>query len=106
MKLRDVWQDYDLVFCRADGSPWHPKTVSTRFVDTAERLGMPHLSLHGLRHTWATLALGGNVHPRVVQERLGHSSVGVTLDIYSHVTPAMQSLAAEQVAALIYGDVQ
>lgn len=106
MKLRNVWQDYDLVFCRADGSPLHPKTVSTRFVDTAERIGMPHLSLHGLRHTWATLALGGNVHPRVVQERLGHSSVGVTLDIYSHVTPAMQSKAAEQVAALIYGEGQ
>ncbi|HVA61578.1 MAG TPA: tyrosine-type recombinase/integrase [Mycobacteriales bacterium] len=56
---------------------------------------------HDLRHTWATLALEAGVHPKVVQERLGHSNVSITLDLYSHVSPAMQSDAAEKVASLI-----
>jgi integrase len=54
-----------------------------------------------LRHTWATLALGAGVHPKVVSERLGHSKIAITLDVYSHVTPAMQADAAETVASLI-----
>ena len=56
--------------------------------------------MHGLRHTWATLALRAGVHPKVVQERLGHSSITVTLGIYSHVTDGLDLGAAEQVAAL------
>ena len=58
---------------------------------------------HDLRHTWATLALRAGVHPKVVQERLGHSSITVTLDTYSHAIPAMQAEAADVVAALIDG---
>ncbi len=57
----------------------------------------------GLRHTWATLALRAGVHPKVVQERLGHSTIGVTLNIYSHVSVGMQRDAAEKVAGLIFG---
>jgi integrase len=56
-----------------------------------------------LRHTWATLALEAGVHPKVVSERLGHANISVTLDTYSHVSPAMQSDAADRVAALIMG---
>ena len=56
-----------------------------------------------LRHTWATLALRASVHPKVVQERLGHSNIGVTLSIYSHVSAGMQRDAAETVAAMIFG---
>jgi len=56
-----------------------------------------------LRHTWATLALEAGVHPKVVQERLGHSNVSITLDLYSYVSPAMQTDAADRVAALILG---
>jgi integrase len=57
--------------------------------------------LHGLRHTWATIALEQGVHPRVVQERLGHSNIAITLQIYSHVMPTMHDDAAATVAALI-----
>jgi integrase len=60
-------------------------------------------SLHGLRHSWATLALRAGVHPKVVQERLGHATIGITLGTYSHVTAGMQRDAAEQVAGLIFG---
>lgn len=96
--------DLDLVFCRPDGDVIHPKAISDGFRVDVKRSGLPYLSLHGLRHTWATLALQAGIHPRVVQERLGHSSVGVTLDIYSHVTPSLQAEAASRVAALFGAD--
>jgi integrase len=57
--------------------------------------------VHGLRHTWATLALQAGIHPKIVQERLGHAQISVTLDTYSHVTPAMDRAAATTVAALL-----
>ena len=61
---------------------------------------MPIISLHALRHTWATLALRAGVHPKVVQERLGHSTVAITLEIYSHVTEGLGREAADRVASL------
>jgi len=57
--------------------------------------------LHGLRHTWATLALERGIHPRVAQERLGHSTIPITLGIYSHVAPTLHDEAAEPVAPLV-----
>ena len=59
---------------------------------------MPTIPLHGLRHTWATIALQAGVHPRVVQERLGHSNIAITLQTYSHVLPTMHDEAAASVA--------
>jgi integrase len=63
--------------------------------------GLPKIRLHDLRHTHATLALEAGVHPKVVQERLGHATIAITLDIYSHAIPAMQEDAAETIAALL-----
>ena len=63
--------------------------------------GLPRLTLHGLRHTWATLALEQGIHPRVVQERLGHSTIAITLGIYSHVAPTLHDEAAQLVADLV-----
>ena len=65
--------------------------------------GLPSIRLHDVRHSNATLALGAGVHPKVVSERLGHASVGITLDTYSHVLPSLQEEeAAETVAAVIF----
>jgi integrase len=88
------------VFAREDGVPLRPRTFSRSFARHARTAGLPVIRLHDLRHTWATLALSQGVHPKVVQERLGHASIAVTLDIYSHAVPAMQEDAAERVAAL------
>jgi integrase len=96
--------DHDLVFARPDGRPWHPERFSRIFGEHVARHGLPALSVHGLRHSWATLALGSGVHPKVVQERLGHSTIGITLDVYSHVMPSMETDAAERVAVLILGN--
>jgi integrase len=101
LQIGENWQDHDLVFCQVDGGPLNPEHISAMFTRRGKRWGLPKLTLHGLRHTWATLALQSNVHPRVVQERLGHSTVGVTLDTYSHVTVGMQQQAADDVASLL-----
>ena len=97
------YQDHDLVFCRPDGQPYNPKRFSREFDRRLARFGLPRIRLHDLRHTWATLALEAGVDVKVVAERLGHTSPMVTWTIYQHVTPPMQSGAAETVARLIFG---
>ncbi len=97
------WTDLDLVFSRADGHPLHPERFSRSFADRARQLGFPRIRLHDLRHGWATMALAAGVHPKVVQERLGHANIGITLDVYSHVTAGLHDDAAERVAGLVFG---
>ncbi len=101
MLLGAGWRDHDLIFTKVTGEPLHPERFSREFDRAVQRHEIPRLTLHGLRHTWASLALQAGVHPKVVQERLGHSTVGITLDIYSHVLPAMQTNAAETVALVL-----
>jgi integrase len=94
------WTDNDLVFCHPDGTMVHPERFSRGFLETVARIGLPRIRLHDLRHGWATLALQASIHSKVVQERLGHSNIAITLDIYSHVVAGLHEEAAEQVAAL------
>jgi len=93
--------DEGLVFHHPDGACLRPDAVSAHFVRRVGQFGLPTLTLHGLRHTWATLALEQGIHPRVVQERLGHSTIAITLGIYSHVSPTLHDEAAILVAASI-----
>jgi integrase len=95
------WRDLDLIFPRADGSPEDVNNLSKRFGALRKRLGIEGLRVHDLRHTSATLALQAGVHPKIVQERLGHANIGVTLDTYSHVLPNMQREAADALDALV-----
>ncbi len=97
------YDDHDLVFCRRDGKPFNPKRFSREFDRRLTRFALPRIRLHDLRHTWATLALEAGIDVKVVADRLGHSSPVITWTIYQHVTPAMQSGAAEKVAGLIFG---
>jgi integrase len=92
-----------LVFCHPDGSPIHPDRFSKVFDGLVRSSGLPRIRLHDLRHTHATHLLGAAVHPKIVQERLGHSSIAITLDTYSHVTPALQREAADVTGALLFG---
>lgn len=96
------WSDLDLAFCRVDGTPLHPERFSRQFGERVRQLGLPKIRMHDLRHGWATMALAAGVHPKVVQERLGHANISITLDVYSHVTAALHSDAAEKVAGLIF----
>lgn len=97
------YRDEGRVFAHPDGRPYHPDRFSREFDRRVERHGMQRIRLHDLRHTWATLALQAGVDVKVVAERLGHSSAKITWDVYQHVTPAMQSNAAETVAGPIFG---
>jgi len=86
----------DLVFCHPDGRPLRPNSVTRAFHDIARSLSLQGISLHSLRHAHATILLQQGVHPKIVQERLGHSSISTTLDIYSHVVPGLQQAAAQR----------
>ncbi|MEX1253318.1 MAG: tyrosine-type recombinase/integrase [Dehalococcoidia bacterium] len=97
------YNEAGLVFCQADGAPVRPAWMTRAFRQRVSKAGLPAIRLHDLRHTHATLALAAGVHPKVVSERLGHATVSITLDTYSHSIPALQEQAAEQVAALVFG---
>ena len=75
--------------------------ISIAFCAIVRENGFPHLTFHGLRHAHATLALTAGINPKVVSERLGHSTIAVTMDIYSHVLPGMQEEAALAVERLL-----
>jgi integrase len=96
-----VRQSADTLVCaRADGEPMTPVSMTHAFWSFVHSLdGMPHVRFHDLRHTHATQLLLAGVHPRIAQERLGHSTVALTLDLYSHVTGVMQEDAAAKIDA-------
>ena len=88
------WHNSDYVFSRSDGSPVDPDAVTHAFSRIIKQAGLPSIRFHDLRHTHASLMLKQGVHPKVVSERLGHASVTITLDTYSHVLPGLQEAAA------------
>lgn len=96
-----AWNDTGLVFTREDGSLIHPEQAIKNFASAVKKAGVPTIRLHDLRHTNATLAFAAGVHPKVISERLGHATVAMTLDIYSHAVPALSEEAANMIAALI-----
>jgi integrase len=98
------FSDEGLVFHQPDGACLRPDAVSAQFLRRVEQYGLTRLTVQGLRHTWATLALEQGIHPRVVQERLGHSTIAITLGIYSHVSPTLHDEAAASVAGQILGE--
>jgi integrase len=97
-----VWRDEDLVFCTPIGGALCGNHFSERdFQALLTRAGLPRIRFHDLRHTCATLLLRRGVHPKVVSELLGHSTVTMTLDRYSHVLPDMQQAAMEAMDGIL-----
>jgi integrase len=96
------YRDSGLVFSQDDGSPWDPDTISAAFGAFVRKAGF-HIRFHDLRHTHATQLLRQGIHPKVVSERLGHSTISLTLDTYSHVMPGMQDEAARGVDSALRG---
>ena len=86
----------DLIFSRVDGSPLLPASVTHAWIKLVRRCGLSGIRLHDYRHTHASLMLKQGVHPKIVQERLGHASIRITLDTYSHVAPGLQQAAANR----------
>jgi integrase len=99
MALGSGYRDEGLVFAKVDGSPIHPQTVSQAFERLVKAAAVPPIRLHDIRHTAATVALEQGVPLKVVSERLGHSSVSITADVYQHVTETLQEAAAAKLGA-------
>jgi integrase len=89
------------VVAQADGRPLKPVSLTHEWARLLAKISLPRIRFHDLRHTHATQMLAAGVHPKVASERLGHSTIGITLDLYSHVMPGMQADAAEQVDAAL-----
>jgi integrase len=88
--LGDRYEDQGLLFTTGTGSPINPSDLRQRsFAQLLKKAGLPHIRFHDLRHTCATLLLSKGTHPKFVQELLGHATVAITLDTYSHVMPSM-----------------
>lgn len=96
IKAGSNWVEKDLIFPSSIGSPQDQKNLDRIFKETLVKAGIPKIRFHDLRHTAATLMLQEGIHPKVVQERLGHSDISMTLNVYSHVLPSMQEDAAEK----------
>ncbi len=86
-----------LVCCRYDGEPMSPENLSRQFPIAVEKAGLPRITFHGLRQSHPTQMLVAGVHMKVASERLGHSGIGITMDLYSHVLPGAQEEAVAKV---------
>jgi integrase len=100
--LKGLPRTGDAVFCAAEGGPLRKSNFIRReWAPAVKAAGLPPMRFHGLRHTHATLLLAMGVHPKVVSERLGHASIALTLDTYSHAVPSMQAEAAAKMGRLL-----
>jgi len=97
----DRWQEHGLIFPSTKGTILSPWNVYKAFKELSKKAGLPEIRLHDLRHTAATLMLKQGVHPKIVQERLGHSDIALTLNTYSHVLPTLQNEAAAKLDELL-----
>jgi integrase len=103
LKLGAAWQAFDLVFCSDEGTPLSIPNITYRyFRPILTKAKLPRIRLYDLRHTCATLLLIAEENPKVVSERLGHSTIVLTLDTYSHVLPTMQQGATARLEKLLY----
>ena len=101
LKLGGLWEDQGFVFTLETGRPIDPDEVTNEFRDLVRNNSLPHLTFHGLRHAHATLLLSSGIQPKVISERLGHSNISITMDIYSHVLPSLQREAADTIDRLL-----
>lgn len=97
LKLGVRQTDDMFIYTREDGEPMQPRSLTRAWEQALSKMALPRIRFHDLRHAHATHLLSSGVHPKVASEQLGHSRVGITLDLYSHVLPGMQEDAAARV---------
>jgi integrase len=96
LRIGSLYQDQDLVFAGRNGGLINPSNLRQRsFKPLLKRAGLPQITFQDLRHTYASLLFQKNVHPKIVSDTLGHASVAITLDTYSHMLPGMGGEAAD-----------
>src|SRR5205823_5144874 len=98
------WLDGDFVFTSPLGAPLNARhMIRAWFRPLLAKAGLPPIRMHDCRHTAASIALARGIHPKVVQEMLGHATIAVTLDLYSHVVPSLQREAAKEMGVALFG---
>lgn len=100
----EAWKDYDLVFPSVIGTPLDPRNLLRQFKELLVAAELPDMRFHDLRHSCATTLIAQGVHPRVVQEILGHSQISTTMNVYGHVLDATRRVAAEAMDGLFLAD--
>ncbi|TAK35631.1 MAG: site-specific integrase [Chloroflexota bacterium] len=93
----EQWQEKGFIFTSATGTPVESSTLARAFERLTERAELPRIPFHGLRHTYASMMLAEGVHPKIVQQALGHAKISLTLDLYSHALPTLQEQAVQAV---------
>ncbi len=88
-KAEITWREHDYVFCTSLGTHFNPNEVVKEFKKLLKQAGLPNIRFHDLRHSNASLLMSLGVHPKIVQEILGHTQISMTMDVYSHVLPVM-----------------
>ncbi len=102
-KAGPLWKENDLVFCTSIGTRLNPdRDIRLPFKSILREAGLPDIRFHDLRHSAATLLLALGVHPKIVQEILGHSNIAMTMNIYSHVLPTMQQDAMSRLNEVLH----
>jgi integrase len=102
MKFAGLWRAHGLLFATQVGTPVNPENLVNRsFKPLLRYADLPKIRFHDLRHTCATLLLGGGVHPKPVQELLGHATIAMTLDTYSHYLPSMGDQTAKAMEVVL-----
>jgi integrase len=105
LKAGPAWNDHDYVFCTSIGTHLNPtRDVLDVLKSLLKKAGLPDIRFHDLRHSSATMLLAMKVHPKIVQEILGHSQIAITLDIYSHALPTMQEEAMRKINEALQGE--
>lgn len=102
VRLGDIYQDQDLVFAHSLGGPLSPGTVASSFTRLVHRYGFTDLTMHKLRHFHASMMISAGVPAKVIQERLGHANIGITMNIYGHIMPGVQAKAVADFERLMH----
>lgn len=97
-----AYTDTGLVFVREDGTGYHPSRLVDLFQSLARGAGVPVIRLHDARHSCATLALAAGIHPKVVQQLLGHASWSTTMDLYTHRVERLQRDASARIESVLF----
>jgi integrase len=101
MHLDKLGRNQGLIFTTSTGGPIGARNLIREFKKAIQAAGLPDLNLHGLRHSHASLLLATGVNPKIVQERLGHSSIALTLSTYSHVIPSLQYQVSDRLDQML-----
>ena len=101
LQMGDRWEDHDRLFTTAVGTPIHPDTLTRWFSEFTKRNGLPHVTIHGLRHTNATLLINSYVPITTIAARLGHANPSTTTKIYTHAIKRADAVAAEQLEVML-----